>query len=182
MEHAIEYFKQQREQFEVFNPNKGAKIKGAKPIRVDELETLLETLPVENLEEFSQRFWNLGTEIPRIEDFNFPQIKMQLMTNFFQLKQVIESDLENLIQTKDYKKVIEDFYNYLLVIINHNKLIFSLLHGTLTQFLAHTYLGIFADVPLEIKQNYLKRVANLLKELLTEMEKEIYNLYGYFPL
>ena len=182
MEHAIKHFKQQKEHFEVFNPNRGAKIKGAKPITVDELETLLKTLPEENIEEFKQRFWNLGTEIPRIEDFNFPQIKMQLMTNFFQLKQVMEADLENLNKTDNYKEVIEDFYNYLLVIINHNRLIFSLLHGTLTQFLAHTYLGIFADVPLDVKQNYLRQAFKLLKELLTEMEKEIYNLYKFFPL
>jgi len=83
---------------------------------------------------------------------------------------------------EDFAQTAQEFYDYMRVLREHNIILYRLLHGTLTLFLAHMQVGLFADVPMPQREAYLKEAKNLLKEMLGEMEKEIYNLYGYFPL
>ena len=180
MEQAIEYFSHKRKEFKVFNPNRGAKIKGAQPLPLEDLERRLSSLS-EGDEGYRNTFWDLGVEPIKEEWFDFPRVKMQLMTNFFQLKEVMEGELSKLLGGEDAFKILSEFYEYIRILRRHNILIYRLLHGTLTLFIAHMYAGLLADAPKEKKMEYLKKATELFKEMLQEMEKEIYNLYGYFP-
>ena len=181
MEKAIKTFKEKRKEFEVYNPNRGAKIEGANPVSLEKLEELLENLPREDLSKFKNSYWNKCIEPLDLQKFEFPKVKMQLMTNFFQLKNVIIEDLEQAENLEDYKKVCENIYGYLTVMYNQNPIIFSLLQGTLTLFLGHMYVGIFVDEPVEVRLSFLEEAKKLLIEMLKEMEQEILNLYSYFP-
>ena len=179
MEESIDYFKTQRHGFVVFNPNFGAKIEGTRPLALEELETALEGETYDD--DFKKHYWEKTVGEIKTEWFDFPRVKMQLMTNFFQLKAVMENDLLSLKDFEDYAKAIKDFYNYLRVIREHNFILFSLLHGTLTLFLAHTYTGLYANTDAETRRAFLEKSKELLREMLNEMEKEIYNLYSHFP-
>ncbi|RTZ58519.1 MAG: hypothetical protein DSZ31_05695 [Gammaproteobacteria bacterium] len=180
MGESIKYFKGVRKEFEVFNPNRGAKIEGATPLREEELENHLKELK-ENKKTFAERFWQETVEPLKEEWFDFPKLKMQLMTNFYQLKMVMDEVLEKTERAEDFAQTVAEFYDYIRVIRNHNPILYHLLHGTLTLFLAHLQFGLFADVPTPQKELYLKEAKKLLREMLQEMEKEIYNLYDYFP-
>ena len=180
MEESIKYFSSQRKGFRVFNPNWGAKIEGAQPLPLEELERRLSSLG-EGDKEFRKGFWDIGVEPLREEWFDFPKLKMQLMTNFFQLKAVMEGELAKLLEGGDAFKILTEFYDYLRVLRKHNVLIYRLLHGTLTQFIAHMYAGLLADAPMGRKREYLQRAKELFEEMLREMEGEIYGLYRYFP-
>ncbi len=181
MEEAIAYFSSQREGFEVFNPNRGAKIEGAKPVKEEELEKLLSELPEADLETFKREYWERFVRPVDWNEFDFPKLKMQMMTNFFQLKRVMEADLSEVSSEEDYKNLIVDFYSYIDLLKRENLILYRLLHGTMTQFLAHMMVGLYADAPLEKKREFMKEASELLKEMLSEMEKEIYGLYEYFP-
>jgi len=181
MEESIEYFRSLREDFEVFNPNRGAKIEGAHPLREEELEEHLKGIEG-NKETFLGEYWEKTVQPLQREWFDFPRVKMQLMTNFYQLKAVMEEVLEKTQRVEDFAQTAQEFYDYMRVLREHNIILYRLLHGTLTLFLAHMQVGLFADVPMPQREAYLKEAKNLLKEMLGEMEKEIYNLYGYFPL
>jgi len=180
MKESIKYFKNLREEFEVFNPNKGAKIDGAIPLREEELENHLKGLK-ENKQNFVSEFWQKTVEPLEENWFDFPKLKMQLMTNFYQLKQVMEEVLEKVEKPEDFAQTVAEFYDYIMVIRKYNIILYHLLHGTLTLFFAHLQFGLFADVPTSQKELYLKEAKKLLRKMLQEMEKEIYNLYGYFP-
>ena len=180
MEQSIEYFSSQRGDFEVFNPNWGAKIEGAKPLPLEELEKRLSSLGGGD-EEYRKGFWDIGVESLKEEWFDFPKLKMQLMTNFFQLKGVMEEELAKLLEGGNAFKTLAEFYDYIRVMRKHNIVIYRLLHGTLTLFIAHLYAGLLTEAPKERKREYLQKAIALFKEMLQEMEKEIYDLYEYFP-
>jgi len=181
MEQAIEYFSSQRKSFKVFNPNRGAKIEGAEPLPLNELEKRLSNLE-ERDEEYLKKYWEISVEPLRSEWFDFPKVKMQLMTNFFQLKEIMNNEISKLLEERDIFKKLSELYEYIRVIRKHNIIIYRLLHGTITQFLAHMYAGLLADAPIEKKKEYLRKTTGLFKEMLDEMEREIYNLYSYFPI
>ena len=179
MELAIKHFRSERERFEVFNPNRGAKIEGATPLEEEELIKQLEELPKP---EKPYGFWDKAVEPLKEEWFDFPKVKMQLMTNFFQLKRVMEEEMEKLLMGEGKAlDILQEFYDYLRVIQKHNIILYRLLHGTLNLFIATMYAGLLADADRERRERYLKEAINLLRELLGEMERQIYDLYGYFP-
>ena len=179
MEQSIDYFRSKRKRFEVFNPNRGAKIEGATPLGEEELVKHLEELETP---EKPFEFWEKTVEPLREEWFDFPKVKMQLMTNFFQLKRVMEEEMDKLLLGEgDPLDILQEFYDYLRVIKEHNIILYHLLHGTINLYIASMYAGLLSDADRERKERYLKEAINLLKELLGEMERQIYDLYGYFP-
>ena len=179
MNEAIEFFQEVRP-FEVYNPNYGAKIEKAKTVNEKELEGLLKNLPTANLEEFKKEYWQKYIEVPDIQQFNFPQIKMQLMTGIFQIRTAIEEKFNKAQTFEEYRFLIESIY-YLLLRLKDISLFYYLMIGTMTQFLSHMYVGIFVDAPVEVKLKFLEEAKKLLIEMLKEMEQEILNLYSYFP-
>ena len=180
MEESIKFFSSKNPNFRVYNPNFGAKIEGAQPTEEEKLEKLLSEEKGDP--DFKNSYWEKTIKELNRNWFDFPKFKMQLMTNFFQLKGIIENDLLPLEELEDYANAIRDFYSYLRVLREHNYTLFHMLHGTFTIFMAHMYMGLYANAPLETRKEFLKRAKELFKEMLNEMEKEIYNLYSYFPV
>jgi hypothetical protein len=179
MEESIEFFTSQRK-FEVFNPNFGAKIEGAETLKPEELKEHWRELK-NTKENFSSKWWNNVVEPLKDEWFDFPRVKMQLLTNFHQLKMVVEEKLSEAQDINSYAEAIQELYDYLRVLAPHNKMLHNMLHGTWNLFLAHMYVGIYSASPKEQKLEFLNRAKELFKEMLEEMEKELLKLYSFFP-
>ena len=179
MEEAIDIFSSWRK-FEVFNPNFGAKIEGAKPLKPEELKEHWEELK-NTKETFTSQWWDKTVEPLKEEWFDFPKVKMQLLTNFHELKNLARNRLENAQTFDDFAEAIQELYDYLRILAPHNRILHHLMHGTWNLFLAHMYVGIYSASPADRRLEFLKRARELFFEMLDEMERELLNLYSYFP-
>jgi hypothetical protein len=176
MEEGIKYFRTLRKEFEVYNPNFGAKIEGAETLQPAEFEEHLEKLDKENKNLAEFLFGETLIENP-LTDMDLATKKMQIFTTFNQMKNLLLQELERFENYEDIPNALRDIYHIIKLTQNHNYIVYNLLRGTFTHALAHLFKAYFLEGNRERKIDFFKKAKEVIKEFLNEAEQELFKLY-----
>jgi len=176
MEEAIKYFQILNEDFQVFNPNFGAKIEGAKTLQPAEFEESLEKLNKESENLANYLFGETVIDNP-VTDMELATQKMQIFTTFNQMKDLLAKELERFKNYEDIPNALRDIYHLIKLTEKHNYIVYNLLRGSFTHILAHLFKAYFLEGNRERKIEFFGKVKEIIEEFLAEAEQELFKLY-----
>jgi hypothetical protein len=182
-EDSMRYFTSMDENFKVYNPNFGAKIDKTIRISKEELEEKFNSLKEIDKKQINREIWK--NEIVKdydLQEFELTKRKMQLMTNFHHFKNVLKEEISKINNTEDFLQFAIELGLMLQILARENKILQTMIFGSLSLFMAYILRGLYTDVPLKERQRFLQLAKDLLNEFLEEMEKKLLELYPYFPL